>query len=42
MFWQNLTSNQEEELIKVINDLSFRGLPLTSLIVRNLAEEMVS
>jgi hypothetical protein len=42
MFQQNLTSNQEEELIKVINDLSFRGLPPTSSIVRNLAEEMVS
>jgi len=42
MFRQNLTSNQEEELIKLINDLSFRGLPPTSSIVRNLAEEMVS
>ena len=42
MFRQNLTSDQEEELIKVINDLSFRGLPPTSSMVRNLAEEMVS
>jgi len=27
MFRQNLTSNQEEELIKLINNFSFRGLP---------------
>jgi len=42
MFRQNLTSNQEDELIKLINHLSFWGLPLTSSIVRNLAEEMIS
>jgi len=38
---QNLTNEQEDELIKLINSLTLRGLPLTSSIVRNLAEEMI-
>jgi hypothetical protein len=38
---QNLTSEQEGELIKLINSLINRGLPPTSSIVRNLAEEMI-
>jgi Tc5 transposase DNA-binding domain len=37
---QNLTNEQEDELIKLINSLTLRGLPPTSAIVRNLAEEM--
>jgi hypothetical protein len=39
---QNLTIEQEGELIKLINSLTLRGLPPTSSIVRNLAEEMIS
>ncbi len=38
---QNLTIEQEEQLISHINMLTNRGLPLTSSIVRNLAEEMI-
>ena len=38
---QNLLIEEEEELIAVINKLTARGLPPTSQIVRNLAEEMV-
>ena len=38
---QNLTSEQEEQLILHINMLTDQGLPLTSQIVRNLAEEMI-
>ena len=38
---QNLTNEQEDELIKLINSLTLRGLPPTSSIVRNLAEEMI-
>jgi flagellar motor protein MotB len=38
---QNLTSEQEEQLILHINMLTNRGLPPTSQIVRNLAEEMI-
>jgi hypothetical protein len=38
---QRLTLVQEETLIKHINSLTNRGLPPTSRIVRNLAEEMI-
>jgi flagellar motor protein MotB len=38
---QNLTIEQEEQLIRHINMLTNRGLPPTSSIVRNLAEEMI-
>jgi len=38
---QNLTAEQEEQLILHINMLTNRGLPPTSQIVRNLAEEMI-
>jgi hypothetical protein len=31
--WQNLTNKQEDELIKLINNLTLRSLPPTSLIV---------
>jgi len=39
---QNLTIEQEEQLIRHINMLTNRGLPPTSSIVRNLAEEMIN
>ena len=40
-FWhQCLTNEQEEVLIARINDLTDRGMPPTSQIVRNLAEEI--
>ena len=39
---QNLTLAQEEILIGQINRLTDRGLPPTSRIVRNLAEEMIN
>lgn len=39
---QRLTFVQEETLIKHINSLTDRGLPPTSRIVRNLAEEIIS
>jgi hypothetical protein len=38
---QNLTIEQEDQLIRHINMLTARGLPPTSSIVRNLAEEMI-
>jgi hypothetical protein len=38
---QNLTIVQEDQLIGHINMLTNRGLPPTSSIVRNLAEEMI-
>ncbi len=38
---QRLTFVQEETLIKHINSLTDRGLPPTSRIVRNLAEEII-
>jgi hypothetical protein len=38
---QNLTIEQEEQLSSHINILTNQGLPPTSLIVRNLAEEMI-
>ena len=37
---QRLTNSQEEVLIGHINKLTDRGLPPTSQIVRNLAEEI--
>jgi hypothetical protein len=37
---RQLTDTQEKTLIKYINKLSNRGLPLTPQIVRNLAEEI--
>jgi len=40
-FWrQCLTNEQEEVLIQRINDLTDRGMPPTSQIVKNLAEEI--
>jgi hypothetical protein len=38
---QNLTAEQEEQLILHINMLTNHSLPLTSYIVRNLAKEMI-
>ena len=40
-YHQKLTLVQEETLIKHINSLTDRGLPPTSRMVRNLAEEMI-
>ena len=40
--WQNLTIVQEDQLIGHINMLTNWGLPPTSSIVWNLAEEMIS
>jgi hypothetical protein len=39
---QRLTFAQEEALISLINTLEDRGLPPTSRMVRNLAEEMIN
>ena len=39
---QRLNARQEEVLIEHINRLTDRGMPPTSRIVRNLAEEMIS
>jgi hypothetical protein len=40
-FWrQCLTDEQEEVLIQRINDLTDRGMPPTSQIIKNLAEEI--
>ena len=39
---QRLTIVQEETLIKHINSLTDRGLPPTSRMVRNLAEEIIN
>ena len=39
-YHQCLTTDEEEILISRINKLTDRGLPLTSQIVRNLAEEI--
>ena len=39
---QNLSIEEEEQLIITINKLTARGLPPTSQMVRNLAEEMIS
>jgi hypothetical protein len=36
-----LTDMQEEALIEKINKLTFRGLPPTSRIVKNIAEEII-
>ncbi len=41
-YHQNLTIEEEEQLIITINHLTARGLPPTSQMVRNLAEEMIS
>src|SRR5438045_4722332 len=38
---KNLTNMEEEELIKHINMLTDRGLPPTSAMVQNIAEEMI-
>ncbi len=38
---QRLTIQQEEALITQINELTNRGIPPTSQIVRNMAEEMI-
>ena len=38
---QRLTLPQEETLVKHINSLTDRGIPPTSRIVRNLAEEII-
>ncbi len=38
---QRLTNDQEEVLIRHINKLTDRGMPPTSQIVRNLAEEII-
>jgi hypothetical protein len=35
-----LTNEQENVLVRYINDLSAKGLPPTSQIVKNLAEEL--
>jgi hypothetical protein len=40
-FRQRLTNTQEEVLIKHINEFTDRGLPPTSQIVKNLAEEIL-
>lgn len=40
-FKQRLTNTQEETLIQRINLLTDRGMPPTSQIVRNLAEEII-
>ena len=40
-FRQRLTNVQEEVLIKHINDFTNRGLPPTTQIVKNLAEEII-
>jgi uncharacterized protein YoaH (UPF0181 family) len=39
-YYQCLTNNQEEVLISRINKLIDQGLPSTSYIIRNLAEEI--
>ena len=38
---QLLTNAQEQQLINQINRLSVRHMPLTSQIVRNMAEEII-
>jgi hypothetical protein len=38
---QNLNNDQERILIKQINRLTDRGIPLTSKMVKNFAEEMI-
>jgi hypothetical protein len=37
---QCLTNSQEKALIAIINDLTDRNMPLTTAIVKNLAEEI--
>ena len=41
MYHQRLTNAQESVLIRQINFLTNRGLPPTSRIARNMAEEMI-
>jgi hypothetical protein len=41
LFYKCLTDTQEEALISQINKLIARGLPPTTHIVRNFAEEMI-
>ena len=41
IYYKLLTNTQEEALISQINKLTVRGLPPTSQIVRNLAEEII-
>ena len=41
LYHKLLTDTQEEALIDQINKLTIRGLPLTSYIVKNLAEEII-
>ena len=40
-YHKNLSDEEEEALIKQINHLTNRGLPPTSQMVKNLAEEMI-
>ena len=40
-YHQRLTTTQEEVLIRHINRLTYRGIPPTSQMVRNFAEEMI-
>jgi transposase-like protein len=42
LYHKLLTDTQEEALISQINKLTVRGLPPTSQIVKNLAEEIIS
>ena len=42
LYHKLLTDTQEEALISQINKLTVRGLPPTSQIIRNLAEEIIS
>ena len=39
---QRLSIQQEEMLVKHINKLTYRGIPPTSRIVRNLVEEIIN
>ena len=39
-YCQYLTNSQESTLIELINDLTDLGIPLTTTIVKNLAEEI--
>jgi hypothetical protein len=40
-YHKNLSNEEEEALIKQINHLTNRGVPPTSQMVKNLAEEMI-
>ena len=41
LYYKLLTNTQEEALINQINKLTVRGLPPTSQIIKNLAEEII-